>query len=185
MLSGPPRLIPFVFVFLCLCFVWWYLHMPGASAGNAISGWNPNPKPTTIATPAYKGDPLDFGILPKFSDGAPKPPGTNYTFKIVVPKTVKEDISWMHEEIPDAPLVVYEVDNPNAENKIPKNKGREAMVSAMEAEIIGRVRVDIANRCTSATLSTTTTTCPTQACSCTPTATHGTTTCSWAKMPPP
>ena len=52
----------------------------------------------------------------------------NYTFKIVIPKTEKEDISWMAQEIPDAPLVVYEVDNPHAEHKIPKNKGREAMV---------------------------------------------------------
>ncbi|KAH3919837.1 hypothetical protein HBI56_031690 [Parastagonospora nodorum] len=128
MLSGPPRLIPFVFVFLCLCFVWWYLHLPGASAGHAISGWVPNPKPKTVATPAYKGDPLDFSILPKFSDGALKPPGSNYTVKIVVPKTKDEDLGWMEEEIPDVPLVIYEVDNPNAEHKIPKNKGREAMV---------------------------------------------------------
>jgi hypothetical protein len=126
MLSGPPRLIPFVFIFLCLCLVWWYIHLPGARG--AISGWNPNPRPTTIVTPAFKGDPLDFSILPKFSDAVIKPPGSNYTFKIVIPKTEKEDISWMAEEIPDAPLVVYEVDNPNAENKIPKNKGREAMV---------------------------------------------------------
>lgn len=58
----------------------------------------------------------------------PKPPGSNYTFKIVIGKTEKEDIGWMKEEIPDAPLVIYEVDNPNAEHKIPKNKGREAMV---------------------------------------------------------
>jgi hypothetical protein len=129
MLSGPPRLIPFVFVFLCLCLVWWYLHLPSA-AGHAISGWNPNPKPTAISTPAFKGDPLDFGILPKFGDAVLKPPGSNYTFKIVIPKTEKEDLSWMEQEIPDAPLVIYEVDNPNAENKIPKNKGREAMVRA-------------------------------------------------------
>jgi hypothetical protein len=132
MLSGPPRLIPFIFVFLCLVLVWWYLHLP--SGGGGISGWVPNPKPTVVSTPAFKGDPLDFSILPKFSDGAPKAPGSNYTFKIVIGKTQKEDISWMEQEIPDAPLVIYEVDNPNAENKIPKNKGREAMVSAHKAE---------------------------------------------------
>jgi hypothetical protein len=119
MLSGPPRLIPFVFVFLCLCLVWWYLHLP--SAGNSISGWLPHSKPAPVATPAFKGNPLDFSLVPKFSDGAPKPPGS---------KTQKEDIGWMKQEIPDAPLVVYEVDNPNAENKVPKNKGREAMVRA-------------------------------------------------------
>jgi hypothetical protein len=126
MLSGPPRLIPFVFVFLCLCLVWWYIHLP--TAGGALSTWTPNTKPSHVSTPAFKGDPLDFSILPKFSDGMPKPPGSNYTFKIVIPKTEKEDISWMAAEIPDAPLVVYEVDKPNPEHKIPKNKGREAMV---------------------------------------------------------
>src|ERR1051326_7728790 len=115
MLSGPPRLIPFVFIFLCLCLVWWYLHLP--TAGGAISGWNPNPKHVEVATPAYKGDPLDFSIIPKFSDGMARPAGSNYTFKIVIPKTEKEDISWMQKEIPDAPLVIYEVDNPRAENK--------------------------------------------------------------------
>lgn len=78
-----------------------------------------------------RGDPLDFGLPLRFSDGEGKPPGSNYTFKIVIPKTQKEDISWMAAEIPDAPLVVYEVDNPNAENKVPKNKGREAMVCAI------------------------------------------------------
>jgi len=46
----------------------------------------------------------------------------------VIPKTKDEDITWMARELPDAPLVVYEVDNPHAEHKIPKNKGREAMV---------------------------------------------------------
>lgn len=75
-----------------------------------------------------RGDPLDFGLPLRFTDGQLKAPGSNYTYKIIIPKTEKEDISWMAEEIPDAPLVIYEVDNPNAENKIPKNKGREAMV---------------------------------------------------------
>jgi hypothetical protein len=181
MLSGPPRLIPFVFIFLCMCLVWWYLHLPGA--GGAISGWTPNPKPTTVARPAYTGDPLDFGIIPKFSDGMPKAPGSNYTFKIVVPKTKKEDISWMAQEIPDAPLVVYEVDNPDAENKIPKNKGREAMVCDPRLRI-WHMEANRSTRSTYRTSSTTTTTSPTRRSSCTPTATHGTTTYSWARTPP-
>ncbi|KAF2848214.1 hypothetical protein T440DRAFT_481058 [Plenodomus tracheiphilus IPT5] len=126
MLSGPPRLIPFVFGGAVLCLVWWYLHVvPSAASG--ISKWNSG----TISThrPAsLRGDPLDFGLPLRFTDGQLKAPGSNYTFKIIVPKTEKEDISWMAQEIPDAPLVIYEVDNPNAENKVPKNKGREAMV---------------------------------------------------------
>lgn len=159
MLSGPPRLIPFVFVFLCLCVIWWYLHLP--DAGGAISAWKPNPKPTVVSTPVYKGDPLDFSIIPKFSEAIPKPSGTNYTFKIVVPKTQKEDISWMAQEIPDAPLVVYEVDNPNAENKIPKNKGREAMVCAQKPPRLSQYNANTMYRCICPTSSTTTMTSPT------------------------
>lgn len=75
-----------------------------------------------------RGDPLDFGLPLRFTDGVPNPPGSNYTYKIVIPKTEKEDITWMEQEIPDAPLVIYEVDKADAANKIPKNKGREAMV---------------------------------------------------------
>ncbi|KAI8939199.1 hypothetical protein NX059_005029 [Plenodomus lindquistii] len=126
MLSGPPRLIPFVFVGAVLCFVWWYMHLaPGA--GSSISNWNPG-HTSTHRPASLRGDPLDFGLPLRFTDGQLKAPGSNYTYKIVIPKTEKEDISWMEQEIPDAPLVIYEVDNPNAENKVPKNKGREAMV---------------------------------------------------------
>ena len=125
MLSGPPRIVPFVFIFLALCLIWWYLHVvPGA--GTSIPTWTSHSKSHSSLRPGQ--DPLDFGLPLHFSDGMPKPPKSNYTYKIVVPKTEKEDISWMAAEIPDAPLVVYEVDNPNAENRIPKNKGREAMV---------------------------------------------------------
>ena len=128
MLSGPPRIVPFVFVFLALCLVWWYMHaVPGP--GSSIPTWGSGlqSKPHS----SLRGDPLDFGLQLRFSDGMPKPRGSNYTYKIVVPKTEKEDISWMAAEIPDAPLVIYEVDNPNAVNKVPKNKGREAMVCHM------------------------------------------------------
>jgi hypothetical protein len=137
MLSGPPRLIPFVFVLLALVLVWWYLHaVPAAS-----TPWTPAKllkRPPPSLRPGV--DPLDFGIPLRFSDGRPKPPGSNYTFKIVVPKTVKEDLEWMRKEIPDAPVVVYEVDNPNAENKVPQNKGREAMVRDSHTRIAGELQ---------------------------------------------
>jgi hypothetical protein len=64
----------------------------------------------------------------RFSHGMPKPPKSSYTYKVVVPKTEKEDIGWMAAEIPEASLVVYVVDNANAENRIPKHEEREAMV---------------------------------------------------------
>lgn len=130
MLSGPPRIVPFVFVFLALCLVWWYLHVTPGAASPSLA-WKPATPAHSSRPASLRGDPLDFSIPLRFSEGRSKPPGSNYTFKIVVPKTKDEDIRWMSEEMPDAPLVVYEVDNPNAEHKIPKNKGREAMVSVI------------------------------------------------------
>jgi hypothetical protein len=136
MLSGPPRLVPFVFVLLALSLVWWYLHIVPAS-----TSWRPGTSIKSPPPPSLRPgvDPLDFGIPLRFSDGRPKPPGSNYTFKIVVPKTTKEDLEWMAKEIPDAPVVVYEVDNPNAENKVPKNKGREAMVCDSPVNVAGEL----------------------------------------------
>lgn len=121
MLSGPPRLVPFVFIFILLCAAWYLHYLPGS--GTKTSSTSPYSRPSSL-----RGDPLDFSIPLRFSDGKPKAPGSNYTYKIVIPKTKKEDLTWLQIELPDAPLMVYEVDNPNAVNKVPKNKGREAMV---------------------------------------------------------
>ncbi|KAF2631787.1 hypothetical protein BU25DRAFT_437472 [Macroventuria anomochaeta] len=129
MLSGPPRLVPFLFLAFVLALVVWYYH--GVSGtGTSLSAWKPGSSFSTERPSSLRAgvDPLDFSIPLRFSDGQPKPAGSNYTFKIVVPKTTKEDLEWMQQEIPHAPLVIYEVDNEKAENKIPKNKGREAMV---------------------------------------------------------
>lgn len=131
-------MISTVFAAALFCLAWWYLQtVPGA--GSSLSSWeSPHPSapsPASSSSSTYKpaslrGDPLDFSLPLRFTDGLSqlKPPGSNYTYKIVVPKTEDEDIAWITEEIPDAPLVVYELDNPNAEHKVPKNKGREAMV---------------------------------------------------------
>lgn len=89
---------------------------------------------------SLRGDPLDFGIPLRFQDGAAKPEGSNYSYIIVVPKTKKEDLSWFEREIPEANLAVYEVDNPNAKYKVPKNKGREAMVCGAAANNIPSTR---------------------------------------------
>jgi len=70
----------------------------------------------------------DFSVPLRFTEGAVKPAGENYTWVVVVPKTLKEDLSWLKNEVPDSRMIVYEVDNPRAGNRIPKNKGREAMV---------------------------------------------------------
>ena len=127
MLAGPPRLLSLVTILVLLILAWWYLRLVRAP-------YTPGLKIDTSPPPQipYRGGKApDFGIPLRFTDGAPKPRGTNYTHVLVVPKTKKEDLRWMEKEIPDTPLVVYEVDNPDAENKIPKNKGREAMVRTL------------------------------------------------------
>ncbi|KAF2688068.1 hypothetical protein K458DRAFT_415142 [Lentithecium fluviatile CBS 122367] len=78
--------------------------------------------------PKKSRDPLDFSIPLRFADGVPKPPGSNYSYRIVVPKTADEDLSWMIKDVGEEHMVVYEVDNPNAKYTVPQNKGREAMV---------------------------------------------------------
>ena len=188
MLSGPPRLVPFIFAAFALAVVVWYYRGTHGS-GASLSTWKPGNALSSSRPPSLRPgvDPLDFSIPLRFSDGPIKPVGTNYTFKIVVPKTTKEDLKWMEEEIPHAPLVVYEVDNEKAEHKVPKNKGREAMVCREPAQDVAVGCADGANshaRSISATSSTTTTTSPTRPCSCTPTAMPGTTTSSWAWTPP-
>lgn len=123
MLAGPPRLVSLVSILLLLVVAWCYVKFAQAPSVPGFGSGAPQSK-----TSSYVGDPLDFGIPIRFRDGETKPKGSNYTWAVVIPKTKKEDISWMQRELPDMPLVVYEVDNPNAKYKVPKNKGREAMV---------------------------------------------------------
>lgn len=180
MLSGPPRLVPFVVIFFVLALGWWYLHIAPAS-GSSLPTWNSGTSKPHAAPASLRGDPLDFGLPLRFTDGQAKPPGSNYTYKIVIPKTEKEDIGWMAEEIPEAPLVIYEVDKSDAENKIPKNKGREAMVC--KTAVTRSSQANRGARCTFPTSSTITTILPIRRFSCTPIAMRGTTTCSWASTP--
>lgn len=75
-----------------------------------------------------KSDGIDFGIPIRFKDGMPKPAGQNYSKVLVVPKMKSEDLGWIESELPDMRVMAYEVDNEEAELRVPKNKGREAMV---------------------------------------------------------
>lgn len=118
MLAGPPRLLSLVSVVFLLGLGWYYVRLLRVpSTPNLQSGAS-----------ELQRDAVDFSIPLRFKDGVAKPEGEEYSHVLVVPKTMEEDIEWMHQELPDTPLVVYEVDNPNSKNKIPKNKGREAMV---------------------------------------------------------
>jgi len=65
---------------------------------------------------------------PPFYPGIAKPAGSKYSRVLVVPKTKDEDVGWIHEELPELPTAIYEVDNPRSMLKVPKNKGHEAMV---------------------------------------------------------
>ncbi|GME47176.1 hypothetical protein GTA08_BOTSDO13572 [Neofusicoccum parvum] len=64
-----------------------------------------------------------------FRPGIPKPDG-NYSRVLVVPRTTDEDVSWIEEvqqELPDLQTAIYVMDDPWAEFRVPKNKGRESM----------------------------------------------------------
>lgn len=64
-----------------------------------------------------------------FRPGVPKPDG-NYSRVLVVPRMKNEDVSWIddvREELPDLQTAVYVMDDPWADFRVPKNKGRESM----------------------------------------------------------
>ncbi|KAF7716554.1 Uncharacterized protein PECH_004354 [Penicillium ucsense] len=69
-----------------------------------------------------------YAPQPKFIPGSPKPPGSKYNRTLVVPRTKKEDTSWIHEELPDWDSAIYVVDDPKAPLHPPRNKGHEVMV---------------------------------------------------------
>lgn len=123
MLAGPPRLVSLISLLFFLILSWRLVHTP---ASPVLRVEDIAPKPSLL--PA---DPLDFSIPLRFTDGQAKPAGSNYSWLIVIPKTKEEDLAWIRREISEENLMVYEVDNPDAEHKVPKNKGREAMVCGM------------------------------------------------------
>ena len=130
MLTGPPRLVSAITIFLLLILVWWYFQLVRRYVP-LTHHHSPSPKTPSEAPSAPSKssvDPLDFSIPIKFQPGNPKPPGSNYSRVLVLPKTAEEEIGWIHAELPDLPLAVYEVDNATAQLRVPKNKGREAMV---------------------------------------------------------
>jgi hypothetical protein len=112
-------------IFLIL--IWYLVYRARGGTRPTFLYWRPldgdvyvNPENTAAAVP-HDG-------RPPFYPGIAKPIGSNYSRTLVVPKTKDEDVGWIHEELPDLQAAVYEVDNPNAEYRVPKNKGHEAMV---------------------------------------------------------
>lgn len=64
----------------------------------------------------------------EFHYGMRKPPGSNYTQIMVVPRLKIDDISWIREELPDIDTAVYVANDPTADFHPPRNKGHEVMV---------------------------------------------------------
>ena len=65
---------------------------------------------------------------PNFHAGVPKPPGSEYSRMLVVPRMHDEEVDWISHELPDLPSTVYVADDPEAEFHPPKNKGHEVMI---------------------------------------------------------
>ena len=65
---------------------------------------------------------------PNFQPGTPKPPGSNYTRVLVMPRMAEENVDWVDEELPDIGKAIYVADNQSAPLHPPQNKGHEVMI---------------------------------------------------------
>jgi len=67
---------------------------------------------------------------PGFGPGPTKPPGSNYTRHLIVPKLKEDDTGWLDEEDLGAEItkMIYVADDPSAPLHPPQNKGHEVMI---------------------------------------------------------
>jgi hypothetical protein len=143
-------LVSLLTVVLLLGLGWYYFRLVGGSGQIAYppssvpkdSDLKIDPRPAPAPPKAHEIDGVDFSFPPRFTEGVPKAKGENYSFVIVLGKTEKEDLNWLHNELPEVRLVVYEVDKADAVNRVPRNKGREAMVSFSTLTLQFRVKVE-------------------------------------------
>ena len=82
----------------------------------------------SLGTKPLSAFPTGYPAKSNYRSGPIKRPGEPYSLKYVLAKTRKEDVSWLYNHFPDANVTIYEVDAQPDKLKIPKNKGREAMV---------------------------------------------------------
>jgi hypothetical protein len=92
------------------------------------------PEPTKSATAtSYRPEQTSsknlggWDPMPSFRPGRPKPPGSNYTRTLVMPRMSDENVDWIDEEIPAINKAIYVADDPSAPLHPPKNKGHEVM----------------------------------------------------------
>lgn len=112
MTPGSRRTILAVIVLLLLILFWQTRRGPQSPILSLIEGLNIT----------------NSGSRPPFYPGVAKPPGSNYTRILVLPKTKHEDVEWIHKKLPGMRTAIYEVDNLFAEFRVPRNKGHEAMI---------------------------------------------------------
>ena len=74
------------------------------------------------------GDISVFNRSVVFKPGVAKPASEPYTKTVVMGRLKSDDISWVYSELPEFNKSIYTVDDDNSEPRVPKNKGREAMV---------------------------------------------------------
>ncbi|EDN06166.1 hypothetical protein I7I51_06548 [Histoplasma capsulatum] len=66
--------------------------------------------------------------LANLSLGSSKPPGSNHSRALIIPRLQREDADWVSTQLVDVEAFVYVVDDPHAPLHSPLNKGHEAMV---------------------------------------------------------
>ncbi|KAI9838577.1 MAG: hypothetical protein M1819_004889 [Sarea resinae] len=95
----------------------------------------PDPKPAKSSDDTTKGqsrptaqDVDQIAPKPAFRPGNTKPPGSNYTRTLVMPRMSDEDVGWIGQELPDIDTAIYVADDPSATLHPPKNKGHEVMI---------------------------------------------------------
>ena len=79
------------------------------------------------ATPSVER-PLAPYQAPDFTRGTAKPPQATYTRTLVMGRLKENDMTWLEHLPSDINTTIYVVDDPIASPRVPKNKGREAMV---------------------------------------------------------
>ena len=88
-----------------------------------LSLWYPFTNNFSYATSHQAAHPL----TPKYYNGIPKQPGSDYTRMLVVPSLKDDDVSWIKSELPEIDTAIYVADDPAAPLHPPKNKGHEVM----------------------------------------------------------
>lgn len=63
-----------------------------------------------------------------FRNGVPKPPGSNYSRLMVIPRLKDDDVSWITKELPGTNAAIYVANDPTAPLHPPRNRGHEVMI---------------------------------------------------------